>query len=160
MIEKAPALPDARQHKKRGITKVGSCAAAEVREVDLGSIREMRRKACRNFRGPRLRVGRLPQPQPFLGKAVHSAMRSRTWAIVSAVRPQSGKVCPCRQAPSAFSRLRAGFDRRERSAPAKAATSPVAQTKPAELGTVSLTAPSPEAMTGRPCAMASAKAMP
>ena len=44
MIEKSPALPDARRHEKRGMAQVRSGAAAEIREFHFSSIRELRRK--------------------------------------------------------------------------------------------------------------------
>src|SRR6516164_11545275 len=93
-------------------------------------------------------------------KAEGLPRRSRTCSHRSADRRQSGRRPPAARAPAAKRTASAGFAITRRSARASAAASPAGTSNPASRGTVSGIAPAVVAMIGRPCAIASAKAIP
>src|SRR5262249_24900814 len=131
-----------------------------IDNAELIAPAKMLRQETGEFAITRAVVDRLAQPQPFRRKTGHWDVALMTSAMIRAVSHHCGSVWPCVQAASASPRRKAQSPMRRPRASLRALTSSGGTRIPALAGTVAGTAPALAATTGKPCARASAKAMP
>src|SRR6185312_5107248 len=160
VIDKPPILVAADDRRQYARIGAGAGAKIEQPERPMAAAHHGGGEARRQRRVARRTVERRPLAQPRQGEAAHATSRSKAAIQCRVAAGQSGKASPAAAAPAARRWRNAALSSSRRSAAVSAAPSPGGTSSDAVAGTVSGMAPAVLPTTGKPCASASAKAMP